>query len=126
MFNFASGVVHAALTRPRGADGTVGSGKDSASPADGATFGAGQRSTFNWGCGFLTAPCGRSGKPSSLRYAAPKDSASPAGGRREQPSSVFQQVLAEGDRDRLGAVGGAELLEEGDDVVADRRRVDAD
>ena len=33
MFNFASGVVHAALTRPRGADGTVGSGKDSASPA---------------------------------------------------------------------------------------------
>ena len=27
MFNFASGVVHAALKRPRGADGTVGRGR---------------------------------------------------------------------------------------------------
>ena len=78
----------------------------------------------------------RRAKPSSLRYAAPSRLryATPrqgitlprlVGGVNNR-SSVFQQVLAESDRDRLGAVGGTELLEEGDDMVTDRRRVDAD
>ena len=107
MFNFASGVVHAALTRPRGADGTVGSGKDSASPAGGAALSWFRSSSL--GAEESFPPQNKDFANSSFRSG--RDSASPKSGRDSaSPKSGRDSASPKSGRDSASPKIGCSIL----------------